>query len=88
MDRVNRFLESKQFLNFYGQLWSILLILALLASIVTIWKIFVMLIKSHKIEKLIEKIYHSAGMKDIRHFHKRALKGLGIKIDDKHYEKN
>ncbi len=52
------------------------------------WRVFVMERKTHKLKQQIQKDLHFPGMEATRQFFKPHLKKYGIKIDDKHYEKN
>jgi len=88
-ESLDAFLRSDAFLSAWQRFWMVLSWISIPVTLFLIWPLLIS--PGRKLTKRIKQIerdIHSPGMEDVRHFLKPLLKKLGIKVDDKHHERN
>jgi len=76
------------FLDLWQKFWVIVFLLSLPLMGFLVWQLILMERKERRLKKKIQRDLHFPGMEETRAFLKPRLKKLGIKVDDRHYEKN
>ena len=79
---------NAEFLSLWVKFWAVIFWLSLPAMAFILLKIISMERRYWKRRNQLKKDLHFPGMQSTRELYKSRLKELGIKFDDKFYEKN